>query len=735
MFTRLITRHTVTLTLCALMAACGGGGSNVRQAPPPSHVVLGNSNLDIAGFRESWSSGYQGSGVEVAVIDSGVRTTHEAFSGRISVNSRNIVAQEYGGDIDDISDPAAGDGGHGTAMASILLGSHPSNELGGAPEAKLMMLRISDNNGVLQPLIPEAIDYARSKNVKIVNISLGYPSSWPELDSAMQAAKDADMLVIMAAGNEGYSNPSGYAAKAADPNLKGSMLVVGAVDNYGTIRSYSNRAGTTQQWYLTAPDEAAIAWYEGDYDYGTGTGTSTAAPLVSAAATLLKQKWPHLTGMEIATLLLKNATDLGAIGVDAIYGWGLLNIDAALQPVSPLMIPLSDNLNANLAPAASTAMLSATAFGDALLKTTALSDIVAFDNYGRDYPLDLRNSVAPSSRLDVSASLHRSLNQSPGHSIVANGIEVSMRGRSDNLAGWSLSGDAGIVGTVTMAAALPGVGALRLGVVDRPDSTSLLGQDTDTFTTPLIGDNLLTNPYLGLAANSQFAAFSRPLGKVTASFSYLEGEAQSTLHQDLFSRGRIRGTLLDLSYRHSESHIGIQAGVLHEEAGLLGSASSGALSLFPSAETKQLTLYGKRTFSGMTLFSGYSLGWTQTSGNSLGLPANSGTLISDAFTMGAKWVGNRETGYNITLSSPLRVSRGSLSLQVPVGRTLDGQVVTAKRHVDLTPSGRELNLELSTKRQINKGQLRAGVLFKHQPGHTASAATEAVGIVTWQQAF
>ena len=84
-------------------------------------------------------------------------------------------------------------------------------------------------------------------------------------------------------------------------------------------------------YYMVAPGTSLILPWNGGF--ALLSGTSFSSPLISGAAAIILQRWPNLTGRQLADILFASATDLGAPGVDTIYGHGLLNIAAALQPI------------------------------------------------------------------------------------------------------------------------------------------------------------------------------------------------------------------------------------------------------------------------------------------------------------------------------------------------------------------------------------------------------------------
>ena len=120
----------------------------------------------------------------------------------------------------------------------------------------------------------------------------------------------------------------------------GGWIVVGSVDLNNQISSFSNRAGVTKDHYLVAPGESIrTAGLNGGQNYYTGT--SFAAPIVAGAMALMIQKWPNLKGKDVAQILFDTAQDLGAVGVDDIYGHGLIDLYAAFSPIGALGIPSS----------------------------------------------------------------------------------------------------------------------------------------------------------------------------------------------------------------------------------------------------------------------------------------------------------------------------------------------------------------------------------------------------------
>lgn len=149
---------------------------------------------------------------------------------------------------------------------------------------------------------------------------------------------NANMLFVIAAGNEAQGCTFG----TAECNLEAAtiqklrtdgetdagdrVIFVGALgDGVNTLANYSHAAGAMQNDYIVAHDDVLEA--------GDLSGTSFSAPRVTGAAALVRHKFPNLNGPQLKQVLLQTADDLGARGVDTVFGHGRLNILNALSPV------------------------------------------------------------------------------------------------------------------------------------------------------------------------------------------------------------------------------------------------------------------------------------------------------------------------------------------------------------------------------------------------------------------
>lgn len=292
-------------------------------------AALADTTAQI-GAPAAWAAGGTGSGVRVAVLDTGVDTTHPDLANRV-VASRSFIPTE---DIIDRS-------GHGTHTASTVAGTGAASggrERGVAPDADLVIGKVLDHNGSgsISGIIAGMEWAARTEHARVINMSLGV-SAWhtqddPLSQSVNQLTAETGALFVVAAGNSG---PDAYTLGA--PGTADAALTIGAVDGSDHLADFSS-AGPRMvdeglKPDLTAPGVDVLAarsqhigWGEGFYQ--VDSGTSMAAPHVAGAAVLLVQKHPTWSARQIKDALM--GTSVRTPDYDAYRaGSGRLNVAAA----------------------------------------------------------------------------------------------------------------------------------------------------------------------------------------------------------------------------------------------------------------------------------------------------------------------------------------------------------------------------------------------------------------------
>jgi len=195
---------------------------------------------------------------------------------------------------------------------------------------------------------------------------------------------DNDSIFVWSAGNESKTESGALSAlPLAFPELQGHFVNVVAIDaKTNKLAWYSNQCGVTQNYCIAAPGSGI----QTDARSASVTGTSFAAPVVSGAIAVIKEAFPYMNAQEITALLFTTAKDLGEVGVDSIYGWGLLDMEAATKPVGTPKIILSDE---NIIP------LTETNVGGIAGSTIKNSNIkLAFvDDFGRAFTTNLSDNI------------------------------------------------------------------------------------------------------------------------------------------------------------------------------------------------------------------------------------------------------------------------------------------------------------------------------------------------------
>ncbi|MEU9328492.1 S8 family serine peptidase [Streptomyces canus] len=291
-------------------------GALVLAAAPASFADQTRDDqwaLDALQAESVWKVS-TGKGVTVALVDDGVNADH--------IDLKNNVLQ--GRDFEDNDDDASPEGnnstsGHGTAMASIIAGHGHGSEgddgvKGLAPDSKILPIR-SGTNGYA-----DAIRYAVDQGASIINISEFQTQDLPQDREAVAYALAHNVLIVSSSGNNGSTNIN-FPAKYP------GVLTVGGVDNGGKVWKKSNYG---PEVLLTAPATRIVhAGWPGNSKLSIGDGTSDATAYVSAAAALIRAKFPDLTAGQIANRLVKTAVIPASVkGIslpDEKYGYGIVN--------------------------------------------------------------------------------------------------------------------------------------------------------------------------------------------------------------------------------------------------------------------------------------------------------------------------------------------------------------------------------------------------------------------------
>ncbi|MCF1507175.1 S8 family serine peptidase [Streptomyces glomeratus] len=321
----------------------GGSSDAARAAVTPRisldgkvKAALDRSTAQI-NAPTAWKAGYEGQGVKVAVLDTGVDAGHPDLVGRIA------EAEDFSG-----SGNTVDHFGHGTHVASIVGGTGAASggtRRGVAPKADLLIGKVLDDNGYgSESGIIDGMEWATAEHAKVVNMSLGSDEQTDGTDPLSQAVDNltasTGTLFVIAAGNSGPGQSTVGTPGAAD-----AALTVGAVDRDDSLASFSSRGprfgDDAVKPDVTAPGVGIVAARAAgttlgdpvDANYVALSGTSMATPHVAGAAALLAQQHPDWNARQLKDALISTAHTVPGTKVTE-QGGGRIDLAAAMGPVT-----------------------------------------------------------------------------------------------------------------------------------------------------------------------------------------------------------------------------------------------------------------------------------------------------------------------------------------------------------------------------------------------------------------
>ncbi|MFK8849475.1 S8 family serine peptidase [Streptomyces sp. Ac-502] len=316
-----------TRTLRAVSGAVLAGALVLGTAPAASADYIRDGQWALGAFgADDIRQHSTGKNVIVAVLDSGVNGNHPDLKGNV-LSGKSFAVNGGPANQEAVED-------HGTAMAALIAGhghgpGRADGIMGLAPDAKILPIRTKDyddsfhGNGFAAPL-----RYAVDHGAKVVNMSFVQARVDGEEKAAIAYALGKDVLLVAGMGNDGDATPQ-YPAAAP------GVLAVGAVAKDGNVWKNSSYGSHVR---LLAPGEGIYSAGLGS-KYRQADGTSDATAYVSAAAALVRSKFPDLTAGQVANRLTRTAitpdgkSDIGTPSPK--YGYGTVRPFRALTQDIP----------------------------------------------------------------------------------------------------------------------------------------------------------------------------------------------------------------------------------------------------------------------------------------------------------------------------------------------------------------------------------------------------------------
>ncbi len=741
------------LTSCS--GGGGGGNDNVRayitnpiEQNSWSDLGINSSEIELYKTPEyNISSGYDlvnvahsyaildyygkdqtGEGVSVVVTDTGLDINHGEF-----FNHYNDEASKNYINIED--DVRSGNHIHGTQVSSIISAKKDYYAMHGiAYKNKVTSFKIIDDNNFSDEFYNDIPDNS------IMNASWGFDgvlnnAQLNEIRNQFTNLKNRDILTIAATGNDSDSSPSYPARLAGDNDLQGSIIAVGAINKDKNIADFSNHCGDAKNYCLVAPGVDIYTALSSDQDYTyynpEANGTSFAVPHVTGAAALLKSAWPILTSSDISEILLTTATDLGLVGVDEVYGRGLLNVAEAMSAQGANAITSGININSKGYDLRDSLIESSSIFGDAFINIALnLNEAVFFDDYGRDYKAHLNNkiimknnslnqrihlinnyissNVMPYYVANINAKLNFNVSHIKDNNIIdyQNGHKFSVIDNSKNNDLNHRNGFSFTQNFNNFSKDLSLGFAYNFNEIEYNNSQKLSngGRFADFFfANPF---SYFTKPYHYDSVNS------RNFNQLFLSKSFLNNNLNFTSSFQITNDNK--GVLqidskqneisdMSISYKFNNDIMLASFGSMNEfDNNILDSKNSGAFSSANNVKTNYLKLvYQKNIAKNFDIISTIAHSTSKISGNDIGIFRSFENVA--AKSLGFSFIHNNFLGGRVGLNyvEPMTIYKGRVKYDIAIARDIERGVIRKAGYTTLKPRGKERNIELFFNKNIN----------------------------------
>ncbi|MGI9228559.1 MAG: S8 family serine peptidase, partial [Gammaproteobacteria bacterium] len=408
-------------------------------------------------------------------------------------------------------------------------------------------------------------------------------------------------------------------------------------------------------------------------DLGYATGTSFSAPLVTGGLAMMQQFFRgQMSNQELLARIYATANKEGKYANTMLYGQGLVDFGAAMNPVGTMLV----ETQASAYSLSATRLRPGGALGDGLSQSLTGREVVAFDQLGAPFWRSLPGMVDSDRRWSHSSRLRLQKFLSPGTSEV----------------------DAALTEAVPFAARGDWQFGLREQVLN---AGSLLNLTEQAMTLTYAPDE-----------EWEFTAFT-----TTARAGWRQGQERGAM----------------LIWRPRGTGVGLRLGVLGEPHGLLGSETDGAFGRV-AAHSAVAGLQWDGVWRQWRIGADVEWGRVHAAVGDGLLDGLSGVVTSAASLQASRRF-NRRDKLLFSLSQPPRVERGSLHLRLPIGRTFTGELVQQDVVAHLRPSGRQIDLAAHWYRSgIGGGELRLGALYSRHADHIAGTSEFSV-MLGWVSVF
>ena len=364
--------------------SCSGGGGGSSSSVSSCGTICSSGGylteynnqegLALIGASTANDAGYTGSGVNVAIVDTGIDASHSEF-GHLGISGTS-----FGDGIG--YDANTDQNGHGTHVASIIAGRRDGNGMRGvAYDSSLFSYRLYAGSSISFSLSDSVwanmVDTHRSQNIDVSNNSWGsssieinevttsdITSSYGKAVTAYQNAVSAGTIFVWATGNNYGTQPSWQSGMPYRiSGIESGWLAVMAVDHNLQETNYTQRCGLAKDWCVAAPggglaydESSGVYAAQANGSYVRLSGTSMAAPHVTGLVSTVIDRFPSLSSSDVRNRILNTATytglkdtsgrlatSLSQSSRESIFGQGLVTYSAATSVIGSLQYVIGDN--------------------------------------------------------------------------------------------------------------------------------------------------------------------------------------------------------------------------------------------------------------------------------------------------------------------------------------------------------------------------------------------------------
>ena len=767
-------------TTCPYQGSTYSGCYPARYAESTYETIEHNNQYGLSKVNAStaYSRELTGAGVKVGILDSGIYTNHHEFEGK------TISGWDYQDDDSTLSDG----NGHGTHVAGILAARKDqeitrvaiANNMHGVAYGvtDLYIYKIMNDAGAFtdgdgETDIPDAISKAIAAGVKVTNHSYArvQTGGTQEIDDRSKTAWESiagdritaykslasnDIISVFAAGNSGHlGSASGNPLMEAGlpyyySELKEHWIAVINVDSNLKETQTTNRCGVAAAWCIAAPgDNINSAWKNSKYSYNSIGGTSMAAPVVAGAVAVLIETFPTLSATQIVDRILNTATTTGLTDYNgngysaAVFGVGLLDLDAATKPIEVLSLSVGgENINSSK---------------KYTLNSTSLNLSKAFgSNIITNKTLILKSKLAKEFKGSIAAS-HDSYDNATFYLNIGSLTNEHIHS--------SFSTDSYLLKDIERQPIL-NIGTLDVkGIVFSNDPNSdiyrqpfksldiklkmnkdneivfnynesskfyYISNRNNGIKNSFYTYDAFNNPYIGLNGESySFQLNHKASEDINLSFIYeyeTYSDEQESNPKDRSKHSSIKA--LTFNVKPIEKTLAsLYFGFMEEEDSFLGSSTSGAFKLNDNSKSK---IYGASIESEIgsltKLIAQAFYANTKVNPHHESLFNNFSDINSLSWSLGLlkKNLGNQDSLYGLIVHQPIRAEGGTLSLTLPQYSDYKGRIFTKNQEYYLEPEGREINYELFYELDYDFYTIKLTSLLIDEGGHIESLPIEKV---------